>query len=156
MFSELLKLIPLFILSCFKFAFGVPAAYIFFGFNFWESFLFSFLAGFTGVFVSIYLSRLIFSFWFKIKDLVVRKKEPVIQKPIEVKKRFSKRTRLFVRIIRKYGLAGLAFITPALISIPVGSLLATKIYGKSPKVLIYMTLSVIFWSFTFSFTLSLF
>jgi len=153
--ETILKFIPLFLLSCFKFAFGVPAAFWTFDFNFWESLLFSSIAGFTGILISVYLSRILIYAWIIVKEKLFGIKK-IATNEITPKKRFSKKSRFMVKLIRKYGLAGIALLTPPLISIPVGSLLATKIYGKHPKVLIYLFGSVIFWSFSFSFVLSLF
>ncbi|MFN4122884.1 MAG: hypothetical protein ACK4GL_06225 [Flavobacteriales bacterium] len=152
--AEILQFASLFLLTCFKFAFGVPAAYLSFGFNFWETLLFAFFGGSTGIIINLYLSRVLFSFWFWFKQRALVW-QPKPKSVLEKKKIFSRRSRLFVKILRQYGLPGLSLITPPIISIPAGCIIATRLYGKSPKVLGYMLLSVVFWSFTFAAVLNL-
>jgi hypothetical protein len=151
---QFLEWFSLFLLTCFKFSFGVPAAYLNFGLNFWQTFLFAFAGGSTGVILNLYLSRLLLLVWFAIRDRIMGKKTQTEQP--RKKKIFSKRSRLMVALLRRYGLPGLALITPPLISIPAGCIIATKLYGKSPKVLSYMIISVAFWSLLFAAILNLF
>jgi hypothetical protein len=150
---QFLEWLSLFLLTCFKFSFGVPAAYLTFGLNFWQTFLFAFAGGTTGVFLNLYLSRFLFLIWFAIRERIMGSKAQ--EEKAKKKKIFSKRSRLMVTLLRKYGLPGLALITPPLISIPAGCIIATKLYGKSPKVLSYMILSVFFWSLLFASLLNL-
>lgn len=62
------------------------------------------------------------------------------------KKIFTPKTRKLVRIWKKYGLFGIAFITPVIISIPVGTILATRLIPNRKKVLLYLFVSVAIWS----------
>lgn len=63
------------------------------------------------------------------------------------RKLFSKKTRRQVIFWRRYGLKGVAFLTPILFSPIVGTLLATS-YGESTKkIIVYMLISSIFWGF---------
>ena len=62
------------------------------------------------------------------------------------KKVFTRRNRRFVRIWRRYGLIGIALITPVLISIPVGTFIANRLVPNRKKVFLYMFFSLLFWS----------
>jgi membrane protein DedA with SNARE-associated domain len=63
---------------------------------------------------------------------------------------FTPRNRRIVRIWRKYGLKGVAFLTPLLLT-PIGGTIVAASFGEPPKrILIYMLVSAIFWGFIFS------
>jgi prolipoprotein diacylglyceryltransferase len=47
---------------------------------------------------------------------------------------------------KKYGLWGIAILTPVLLSIPLGTFLANKYYRNKKTVLFSLTLSVVCWS----------
>ncbi len=59
---------------------------------------------------------------------------------------FSKRKRKIVRIWQKFGMTGVAFLTPALLTPIGGTLMALSFGVKRSKIILYMTLSAIFWS----------
>ncbi len=63
------------------------------------------------------------------------------------KKLFTKRNRKFVIFWRKYGLFGVSFLTPVIFSPIVGTLLVNAFGGSKTKILGYMLISAIFWSF---------
>ena len=48
--------------------------------------------------------------------------------------------------IKKYGLAGIAFLTPLILTPIGGTLLAISVVNSKPKVLAYMLTSAVFWS----------
>lgn len=139
------KLIPLFLLTSVKFVVGIPAAYAAMDFSFWELWIFGSISGIFGVACFIFLS----DWLFKIYDVLRMKYFPPKQ-PTKTKKVFSKKSRFYVKLIRKYGLAGLAILTPTLISIPVGTILARRFYPNRAKVFMYLCVSVILWSVALS------
>ena len=69
----------------------------------------------------------------------------------KIKRRiFRKKSRLFVRIWRKYGEFGVSFLTPVFFS-PIGGTLLLVTFGSSiKKILTYMFISAVFWAFVFS------
>ena len=144
------ELVILFLLCTVKFVFGVPATYLVYRFNFIELTLFSSVAGISGVLFFSFLGDLLFQLWRKFR---VRYFKPSIKNH---KKIFTPGNRLYVKIKRRYGLFGLAFITPTIISIPVGSMLAGRLFHNKLKVLIYLSGSVILWSMALSAVLNLF
>lgn len=72
------------------------------------------------------------------------------KKIIAKRKVFSKSARRYVAIVRKYGLTGLALLTPTLLSIPIGTILARKFFPNRTKVFLYLSGSVILWAVAIS------
>ena len=64
---------------------------------------------------------------------------------------FSKRKRKIVRIWQKFGMSGVAFLTPALLTPIGGTLIALSFGVKRSKIILYMAISAIFWSPIISF-----
>ena len=63
------------------------------------------------------------------------------------KKRFTRRNRRFVYIWKRWGLLGVSFLTPLILT-PVGGALLANIFGGSKKqIIMYMMASAFFWGF---------
>jgi hypothetical protein len=145
--AEFLKILTVFITCTFFFVkLGMPTAVIVFKFNFIKVFLVSCAGGITGNIIFTYLSA---SFLKWRHDYKVRKDK------FHKKIIFSKSTRRIIRIKQRFGLTGLAFITP-LISQPIGAFFAEKFFKDKKKVILYLSVSVIFWSITLYFILLIF
>jgi hypothetical protein len=56
----------------------------------------------------------------------------------------------FTLIIKKFGVPGIAFFTPLLLTPIGGSILAVGMGGSREKILLYMLLSAVFWAIIFS------
>jgi hypothetical protein len=132
------------IIASFKFAITVPFFIINEKLSFWESVLFGISSGTFGVVVFMYLSTGILSMWnwFKRKTGLFKRKKP--------KKVFSKKSRRWVKVKNKYGLFGIAALTPILLSIPIGCFIAMRYYKNKKKVFLYLFLAVVVWSFIFA------
>lgn len=63
------------------------------------------------------------------------------------KKVFSPQSRKFVKVWNKYGLIGISFLTPILLSPPGGAILAVAFGGSKKHMILYMLVFSIFWSF---------
>lgn len=63
------------------------------------------------------------------------------------KKVFSPKSRRFVKIWKKYGLIGISFLTPILLSPPGGAILAVAFGGSRKHMFIYMFIFSVMWSF---------
>jgi hypothetical protein len=50
-----------------------------------------------------------------------------------------------IRIKHRFGLVGIAFITP-IISQPIGAFFAEKFFKNKKKVILYLSISVVFWA----------
>ncbi len=53
--------------------------------------------------------------------------------PLNQKKKFTKTNKFIVRIKQKFGIIGVAFFAPFLLSIPIGSIITAKFYGKERR-----------------------
>lgn len=147
------KFLLLFLSAAFKFLFFVPAAIQALDLNFVESLVFSQTSGMFGVAFTLYLSKYIFAAF----DVVKRKLMGKRHMPKKKAKLFTTRNRRIVKIKKGYGLLGISLITPTILSIPVGTLIAAKIYShKRGQVYLYMSASVAVWSLIFSAILTAF
>lgn len=145
--EEFFKIITVFLTCTFFFVkLGVPTAVIVFKYNFLKVFFVSCAGGITGNIIFTYLSAGIIK-W--MHDYRLRKDKD------HKKKIFSKSTRRFIRIKNRFGLVGIAFVTP-IISQPIGAFFAEKFFKDKKKVIIYLSVSVVFWSITLYLILYLF
>jgi hypothetical protein len=135
-----LKLVPIFLLCMVKFVVGVPALYAATKWEFLPMFLFSTLAGSCGIIAFLFFERGLMNFWTAIKHRLRIKSKPA------PKRRFTKRNRMLVKIINSYGLPGIALITPTIISIPVGTILAGRLFNNHKRVFLFLAVSVALWS----------
>lgn len=69
-----------------------------------------------------------------------------VEKSTEVKKIFTKKNRKIVTVWKKYGLIGIAFLTPVILSIPIGTIIANNLVDDKRKIFLYMFVSILFWS----------
>lgn len=138
------RILSLFLLTSVKFVVGVPATFAALQMSFLELWIFASLSGIFGVACFVFLSDWLFKIWDAIRMRYFPKKN-------HTRKRvFTKKNRRFVTFVRKYGLVGLAILTPTLISIPVGTILARKFFTNRWKVFVYLSSSVILWAVTLS------
>src|SRR5688572_16836851 len=72
------------------------------------------------------------------------------------RKRFSERNRKFVTLWKKYGLAGVAFLTPLLLTPIGGTLVAISFGSPREKLILYMLISSSAWASIFSVLIYLF
>ncbi len=136
-------------------------------FTFFEAILYPIIGGMLGVFIFSFFSDQVAHavHWIKHKIKRVVKKRQVFSEPtvdasedivvnysyieknkISEKKIFSRQSRRLVKIWTKYGLFGIALLTPVLISIPIGTIVATRLIHNKKKIFLYMFISITFWS----------
>ena len=135
MFTGLGKYISVYLISMLKFV-GGPSIGAAVGLSFIETFLLTVLGMMTTVSIISFIS-------------------PGLRKWISTRfkrdqKVFTKRNRKFVIIWRKYGILGISFLTPLILSPILGSLLANAFGGSKRKIFGYMLASAIFWSLALS------
>jgi len=124
------KLISVGALSMFKFSFA-PFLGAKLGLHFFNSYI--------TCTIGMNLSVLIFSFFGKyIKQFFVG----IFYKS---KKRFTPSNRRLVTIWQKYGLYGVAFLTPPLLTPPVGTLLASGFGEPRQRIVLFMLVSSTLW-----------
>jgi hypothetical protein len=145
--EEFLKILSVFITCIFVFVkLGVPTAVVLFKYNFIKVMLVTWSGGITSSIMFTYLSATIIKWIHK-----YRVKKGKIHKRVI----FKKSNRRIIKIKQRFGLAGIAFFTP-LISMPIGAFVAEKFYRDKRKVILYLSVSVIFWSITVYLLLYLF
>jgi len=131
MWEELLKIIPIVLLTMFKFVFGPTLGYAA-GFSFVKTVLVT-ISGSM-------LSVLLFSYFGEyMRDKVIRKYFPP-------KKRFTSRSRKVVKVWQQYGLIGVSFLMPVIFTPIGGTILAIAFGAQKERVVIFMLASAVFWA----------
>ncbi|MFZ9454147.1 MAG: hypothetical protein ACO27Q_02850 [Bacteroidia bacterium] len=116
---------------------GIPAALVFFAHDPLLVFLCCGFAGISGSIVFTYLSSLI------VKTVqAVRSKS---QKGIYIRTYL----RWVIKTKTRFGLLGLSLVSPLVLSIPLGTLIAKKFYKNNFKIITYMSVSVIAWTLVY-------
>jgi hypothetical protein len=137
------EIFSVYLLSTVKFVFGgIPMA-LGMGFSFFEAVTVTSLGGFTGVTIFVYSSDKIIANY-KRKQAHNRIHNPHLT-PTKV---FTKKKRFIVYVKKKFGLPGIALLTPLILSIPIGCFLAVRYFKDKQTILIYMFSSVFIWSST--------
>ena len=134
MIEEILKYFLVYISSSVKFIFG-PTIGIAYGFSVFITGTLTALGMMTSVYVFSFFGKRIHGF---VVRLFGKKK----------KKIFTKKNRQFVKIWKKYGVPGVAVLTPILLTPIGGTLLVNAVGGKKEEIFKYMWASCIFWSYT--------
>ena len=167
--DELLKILTFVLLSSVKFTVGLPLVYLNerYDFSWLETNIYAIIGGMIGVIVFMHVSEWLMELWDKIRLFFFRKKnrdntffsQPLadIEGKVEIhydyveqnlppRKIFTKRYRKMVFIWKKYGLIGLAALTPVLFSIPLGTFFMTRLAKNKKRIIFYMFISVTSWS----------
>ena len=136
MMEELLKAIPIVLLTMFKFVFGPTLGYAA-GFSYFKTVIITI----TGSMLSVVL----FSYFGEFL------RENVIRKYFPPKKKFTKRSRQSINLWRKYGLLGAAVLMPVLLTPIGGTLLAIGFGEKKERIILFMFLSAVMWALLVSY-----
>lgn len=118
--------------------FGGPITGLAFKLSYWEIAL----STMTGMMVSVLITAFL--------------GEKIQEKFLKNQKLFSKRTRLAVKTYRKFGLLGIACLTPLLFTPIGGTLIALSFKIPIPKIIIYMLCFAIFWGLIVTFLIQQF
>ena len=130
--------------------FAAPFLAMGFKFNFIQIFVTVAIGGILGV-VSFYiLSEWLIELYDKNKGFINKFIWKYRTTPKKPKRVFTKRNRIIVNVIKKYGLLGLVILTPVLLTIPLGTFLTFKYFHNRENVLLYLSYSVLFWAFILS------
>jgi len=116
--------------------------------TFLQSFITTTVGGITGILLFAFVGQKIASWWRHLTALI---KSIFIRRPAEVierkpRRKFTRMNRFIVRIKKRFGLFGIAFVTPCIISIPIGTLVAISIFKNKKQVLVYLLVSLVLWS----------
>lgn len=137
-----LEVLSVFAMSMVKFAFAQLMA-TGLGFGFLPTWLISSLGGCTGVLVFFYGSG-----WFM--ERAAQRKQRRAAAGKAPKRAFTRANRTIVRVKGSQGLSGLAFLTPVIISIPIGSVLAAKYFRHDRRTLPVLLAAVVTWGLLLS------
>jgi hypothetical protein len=168
--DHFLKALTLILISSVKFVAGPPLVYLREQYNFtWlETNVYAIIGGMIGVLVFMHVSDWIYELWHSMRDYFWHKKQQretifsppkadtdeeiqisysYIEKPLQRPRRiFTSRSRKMVKLWRKYGLIGLAAVTPMVFSIPLGIFFMTRFEKNKRKIILYMFISITAWS----------
>lgn len=141
-----LKAIQVILVGSVKFFLAVPLAFGY-GLTWWQAFVFSVAGGCAGVLVFYFLTPALMKalrvFMVTLRHIFNIKKQRRTKKDI---RKFTKKNRFIIHIRGRLGLFGIALLTPVLLSIPLGSILANKYYAANRFTLPILFASVILWS----------
>jgi hypothetical protein len=118
----------IFFLATFKFSVStIPGPHL--EMTFFETVLASFAGGAFCALVSYFASDLILLF---LKKRAHKKQAIMLEKGIEpkIKKKFTRMNKFIIRIKMKLGQVGICFYAPFFLSVPIGSMVVAKFYGK--------------------------
>lgn len=127
------KIIGLLGLSAVRF-FIAPSAIILAGYTFWQSIFLSCFGGISSFLIFYKFGRYISGFL----NQILRRKGDF---------KITKRSRRVVKIKNKYGLYGVAILTPCIISIPLGAFLASTYFSNQKRTIPIFILAIVAWSF---------
>jgi hypothetical protein len=149
--KEISEIISVFLMCSVKFGIaGMPMAVFLFNFSFWKAFIVCTSGGITGVFVFTYFLAIIKK-WFT--QLLSKFKKPNAQP----KKKFTFTNKLVVKVKQKFGLVGLAIVTPPILSIPLGIFFSLYFFKKYKlKIILYNSISVVVWEILLFFVFNYF
>lgn len=134
MWDLVVKYSVVFFLSMFKFA-GGPIAGSAFKLQVWETAIFTALGMIASVIIFTQLGEVIRN------NLRNRLKKKGLYRV------FSKKNRRVVRVWRKFGIIGITFLTPLLLTPIGGTIIALSFGAKRRYIILYMTISAVFWAY---------
>lgn len=131
MIAEILKIISIILLTMLKFIFGPTLGYAG-GFSYFSTVAMTIVGMMTSVVLFTFLGNFIRHKW--------------LDKYFSKQKKFTRRKRTFVKIWKKYGVKGVAFLTPLLLTPIGGTLLLATFDTPKRLVLTYMFISAVGWA----------
>ncbi|MBY0433076.1 MAG: hypothetical protein K2U26_03100 [Cyclobacteriaceae bacterium] len=135
MMEEILKAIPVFLSAMLKFILGPM-----FGFAARLHFVTTVLVT-IGAMMTVVVALTYFGGWVRTR---------IMDRFFNKKKKFTPGNRRFVVIWKKYGLVGVAFLTPLFLTPIGGTLLAVSSGSPKEKIILYMLISASAWALIFS------
>lgn len=127
-------------LSSFKLMMGIPFALLVYGYSFHETVMMTSVGGILGVVVFTYFSEWIINMWNRFR------KKTSTDRYNKKKQIFTRSNRLIVKVKSKFGIMGIAFISPSIITIPIGTFILVRYFRNKRKIIVYESASVVFWS----------
>ena len=144
---SLVQILLTVLFSSFKFAATFPLVIIQFEFGFLETVFWTNVGGTAGIYFFAFLSEKLINWW---KRTFRRSNRKILEDEQQEKKIFTRRNRRIVRTKMKYGLIGIAVITPFLLSIPVGVFLVVRYYRNKKYKFLYLVAANVLWSLIYT------
>ncbi len=135
MWEEILKAIPVFLSTMIKFVFG-PLG----GYAAKLSIVTTIIATITGMMTAVVAFTYFGTFL----------RERVFKQFFQNRKKFTPRNRKITTLYKRYGLGGIAFLTPILLTPIGGTLIAVSFGSPKEKIILYMFVSGVIWAIIFS------
>ncbi|MFY9309112.1 MAG: hypothetical protein WAQ28_08720 [Bacteroidia bacterium] len=138
--ESILEIAFVFFLSTVKFVFG-GLVYAVAKFPFFKAVTVTCLGGFTGSTFFVYSSDWLIAY-FKRRKALKKLKNP----NAPPKKKFTRMNKIVVLAKKRFGLLGIALLTPSLLSIPIGCFIAVRYFKDKQRIIVFMYGSILFWS----------
>ena len=152
---EVLKILEVALIAGLKFLFS-PFEAERQGFTYMESLIIITVGGLIGIFVFTYLRDVLIFGW---KNLVLKVRHLFGKQELDIEHTvFSWKSRLIIKVKWRFGILGLAMLTPTIMSIPIGTFIVNHFYRDKKRTLFYLTIAIIVWAFilnTVAYTLKL-
>jgi hypothetical protein len=114
------------------------------GYTFWETVLITTAGGSTGVTVFFVFSTRILE-WNR-RRMLQRAEKRRLNGQFEGTRYFTFSNKLMVRVKRRLGVVGMAFLTPTILSIPIGAVVSAKFFKHEVLMIPALIFSVFIWS----------
>lgn len=147
--EQFLEIISVTLTSAVKFVFAAFFAGAY-DWSYWQTMLITALGGIIGVLFFFFFSQWVMKMVTAYKNKMYFLFGINAGNSTSKKKVFNWQNRLIVKVVKTFGLVGIAAITPALLSIPLGTFIATRYFRDKKKVVAYLCLSVVVWAFILS------
>ncbi len=144
-----MKEVSVILLSSVKFAMIFPLAILEYKMGILKTMLLTNLGGLLGIFFFSYIADILIHLWKKHISIHIRKYREKRGYNPKKKKIFTRKNRRIINIRSKYGLIGIAFATPVILSIPLGTFLIVRYFGKKPATLSWLAAANLVWSFIY-------
>ena len=156
--AAILKLLHVFLLATVKYFLTFPYSLLI-GLDFLQTLITVTIGGITGFYFFYYMSGYMIRVYqvhhqtvlYTLKNYVrIDLYHLLDKKPEPGKIKINRKTRLIVKLQRKYGFWGIIIMTPCLLSMPIGAFLLKKYYSRQKNAVTYMTISILGWALLFS------
>jgi hypothetical protein len=137
--GDLFKIILAFLTCSFAFKIGFPTTLLICKYDFLKTMIVACSGGIAGNIFFTHLSAAIIKAIhnFRVKRNLIHRK-----------KIFTKMNRRIIHVKQRFGLAGIAFITPPILSTPLGAFLAERFFKDKKKIILYLSVATLFWGLT--------
>lgn len=136
--TEVLKVISVLIPCALFGKVGMLSAVAAFKFNFWKVMAVTMSGGIGGSALFTYVSAGVIKWWNRLKHkYFTTHKHPRV---------FTRTNRIVIKAKQRFGLYGIAFLTPVLLSFPLGAFIAERFYKDKKRVILALSIAVIVWN----------